>query len=437
MERLDAAAVVERFSGELAGLGWRKIRKHVRAAGFLLSERQAKDAAKRLRSPAGRVLTEESGDERVVESKGSSIQSLEQLLAAAGTDLDEWMVSRHVVNAWGQAQKGPDGRPTMVQLFQVKAWLERRRLEGVRPARVLPRRPAPVRTGVRPCAVFIPDTQIGFRWADDYQRLEPLHDRRAMDAVTQLVRLLQPEHVVLLGDMGDFAEWSTKFPRPPELRQTTQPTVDELHWWLTEWADAAPAAARAFVYGNHEDRARRKLLEAVPEGASLRAAGEAEPALSLGRLLRLSDLGYREVKPYGEETWVWDRIRVHHGDVVRQGGGATVAAALKRATHSEVFGHVHRVEGASKVIHGPQGRRVVSVMTPGCLCRTDGAVPAASPRVDWQNGVGLAFLDEQGQEHLHALPIIDGSLFWGGQLIQGRDRTAEIAAACGWRQMAA
>lgn len=384
---------------------------------------------------AEQVCTQGTDDAQVVEATSRSIRTLDDLLAAAEVDLAVWRVVKFTANAWEQAQKGPDGAVRHVQLHQVKAHLERRHLDGVRPARPVPRRPSKATPGGER-AVFIPDAQVGFRWSLDFQRLEPMHDRAAMDAAVQVVAAVRPSVVVVLGDMLDLAPWSTKFPRPPELRQTTQPAVDELHWWLTEIADAAPRAHLVYVMGNHEDRIDRALNEAIPEASRLRPAGEEEPALSVARLLQLDALGYEVVGPYGAEWWLWDRVRVHHGEVVRRGGGATAAAVVRAATHSEVFGHVHRVETAQRTLHGPGGRRVVTAMSPGSLCRVDGSVPGVSTRPDWQQGVGVAVQDETGHDHLVALPIVDGRVAWAGEVLQGAERVDEIAAATGWRQLA-
>ena len=161
--------------------------------------------------------------------------------------------------------------------------------------------------------------------------------------------------------------------------------------------------------------------------------------LSIKNLLRLDDLHISYVGPYGTDWWLWDRVRITHGTKVRSGGGATAAAIAKTARWSEVYGHVHKVELMQKTFHGPLGRNVITAMSPGCLCRVDGTVPGVNLNPDWQQGVGIATLDEQTElVHMQVLPIHDGSLVWDGRVIEGQDSSEiaeRIAFETGWKQL--
>tara|TARA_Y100001963_G_scaffold153914_2_gene241636 strand:- start:957 stop:1103 length:147 start_codon:yes stop_codon:yes gene_type:complete len=44
-------------------------------------------------------------------------------------------------------------------------------------------------------------------------------------------------------------------------------------------------------------------------------------------------------------------------------------------------------------------------------------VPAATPRVDWQQGVGVAYLDRDGTVSMMPIPINNGRLIWQGEII--------------------
>ena len=240
----------------------------------------------------------------------------------------------------------------------------------------------------------MPDLQMGFSWKNRYQYLEPMHDRKAMDAVVNLIREIKPHYVILLGDMLDLAPWSTRFPRKPEYKQTTQPVIDEMHWWLADIRSVAPGAKIVYMAGNHEERMHKAMVEKLPEATYLAKAFQDAPALSIRNLLRLDDLHIEYVGPYGEDWWLWDRVRITHGTKVRSGGGATAVAIAKTARWSEVYGHVHKVEMMQKTFHGPFGRNVITAMSPGCLCRVDGTVPGVNLNPDWQQGCGVATLNK-------------------------------------------
>ena len=375
--------------------------------------------------------------ERQISTKGLSIKTLDDLLKVACVDKKEWRVTSWRANAWETAHKVRDTMKK-VTLHQVKANLERRIEATYRPAeprQTLVRIDHPGRKARLKHAVIVPDLQAGFAWKNRYTYLEPMHDRKAMDAVLGLVREVNPHYVVLLGDMVDFAPWSTRFPRKPEYKQTTQPTIDELHWWLSELRKSAPGAKIVYMAGNHEERMTKAMVEKLSEATHLTKVFEESPALSVRNLLRLDDLDIEYIGPYGADWWLWDRIRITHGDKVRSGGGATAAAILKSARWSEVYGHIHRVELGQKTYHGPFGRNVITAMSPGCLCRVDGTVPGVSKNPDWQQGCGIATFDQDTEQvHIQVLPIHEGSLVYDGRVIEGQDPCEHIAFATGWKQ---
>ena len=376
--------------------------------------------------------------EREIAAKGRSIQTLDQLLASAEVDPKEWYVTNWKANSWEQATRIA-GRIQKITLYQVKASLARRieaTYRAAEPAQKFVRVDHAGRKSRLKHAVIVPDLQMGFAWAKRYQYLDPMHDRRAMDAVVNLIREIKPHYVILLGDMMDLAPWSTRFPRKPEYKQTTQPVIDELHWWLADIRSAAPGAKIIYMAGNHEERMHKAMVEKLPEATYIAKAFQDSPALSVRNLLRLDDLHIEYIGPYGEDWWLWDRVRITHGTKVRSGGGATAAAIAKTARWSEVYGHVHKVEMMQKTFHGPFGRNVVTALSPGCLCRLDGSVPGVSLSPDWQQGCGVATLDEDTEQvHMQVLPIYDGSLVWDGRVIEGQDPVEQIAFATGWKQL--
>ena len=358
---------------------------------------------------------------------GDRIRTLDGLLDAADVDRDRWAVESWRANSYEAQAKGGG----ITQLWQVKANLRERPEWMWRAAEPRETYQAPDVTDPATTLV-IPDSQNGYRWVDDHKRLEPLHDRRAWDLAVQIARAAQPDRIVLLGDMVDFAEGSKRWPVSDDLRATTQPTIQELHWWLAELRAACPSAVIVYLEGNHEDRIDRALSQLTPELHGLRAANESEPLISWRRLLALDALGVE----YGPTYSSAGAVTLHpdceatHGHKVAAGGGATVARVVRQAHVSQIFGHIHRCEYAARTLHGPEGRRVVWAASPGTLCRVDGVVPAVSGRVDWQQG--LAWLTHvDGSTHCSLTPIRDGVAVWRGEALAGRDRGEEIAEATG------
>tara|TARA_R110000787_G_scaffold69660_2_gene154947 strand:- start:52 stop:1224 length:1173 start_codon:yes stop_codon:yes gene_type:complete len=379
-------------------------------------------------------------EEVTISAQGQRVKTLKQLLKHANVDTKKWRVSSWRCNSWEQSVKG--GEET-ITLYQVKANLERK-IEPDRnpahPARTIPRiESVPPRVCGLRTTLFIPDLQLGFCWRDRYTYLEPMHDRVAMDAVMSLVKSMRPENIVLLGDMLDLAPWSTRFPRKPEYRQTTQPSIDELHWWLADLRGASPASKIVYMAGNHEARVDRAIIELLPEASGIAPALETDPVLSLNRLLHLDKLDIEYIGPYGADWWLWPEsnspVRVTHGNKVRSGAGSTATAIAKSTRWSEVYGHIHKVEMVQKTFHGPSGPQTVTAMSPGCLVRVPGPTPGVSLAPDWQQAVGLAILDENTNDvHIQLLPITNGRLIWDGQIFEGHDPFERIAFETGWKQ---
>lgn len=434
------------------GAGWRQVadllghglhrggvsqREALDLAGWLRERAQASRPSTAAESSEWKVEVDEDDDGLHVSVKGQAlVMCLDDLVRVARIDLTQHRVERHRVNTWTTAMKGDDGEPVVVRNWQVRADLQTRMTDAAQPVQpVAPLPRATVTERDRPaCTLMVPDSQHGFRWSADRRRLVPLHDRRACDLVVQVAQRLQPDTIVLLGDMMDLAEWSTRYPRPAELRDTTQPTLAETHAWLASIRQACPGARIVYLEGNHEQRIQRALVEASSPAAGLTAVGDSEPVLSVARLLALDDLGIEYVGPYGSDQYLHDAVRITHGDKVRSGGGATAQAVIKEATHSTWYGHVHRVEVVHRTLHGPDGPRTIHAASPGCLCRIDGEVPGVTARPDWQQGLGVLWWDGQ-REHAEVRTIHDGRLMWDGALLVGEERAAKWAEATGWVQV--
>lgn len=357
------------------------------------------------------------------------LYSKAELIAASGLDLSRWRAVRYKAGTWGVQLKGG----IKDELGKSEVVLERLPEPIAEPLRY-PKlhRAAPRRRRKPPeCVLVVPDSQNGYRRAPD-GTLVPLHDRRAWDLAVQAAQRLQPDVIVLLGDMLDLAPWSCRWPTPLELVDTTQPALAELHWWLRRLRRAAADARIIYLEGNHEDRIRRALVERVPEAEGLHAIGADNPALSVPTLLDLSKLHVEYVGPYGARTWLWqdsdNPLRIYHGDDHASGGGATVAKVLRKAHHSSIFGHVHRCEVAWRAVHGPHGIRRIFALTPGTIARVDGVVPAAVAEVDWQQGLGV-IRRSGGRVLPSVVPIEDGECCLDGKWLVGRDRLPDIAEA--------
>jgi hypothetical protein len=377
------------------------------------------------------------------------VMSVEDLIRVSGLDTTQWRIVKHEVNTWTTAMKVEKivahrangdpvshSEPVVVRNWQVKVSCQRRYDREFRLPKfsTVPRREVgPPRRDGREVALLIPDAQIGFR--RHRNGLYPLHDRRALDAAVRAAQLIKPDKIIWLGDNQDLAELSEKFVVPAEMIDTAEPTLAEMRYWLHAFAAAAPWATQVVLEGNHENRLVVKRNKHLAGFANTTAPGDVRPALDMARLLGIDALGAEYVAPYGSDYWLWNLVRVTHGDIVRSKSGQTVSSVVNDSDFSTAFGHIHRVEVAYRTKWGPNGPRQVFAASPGCLCRiVEGVVPGVKMRQNWQQGLGVVSMDmETGQESI-TLPLIHRGRLWLGEgVVVGEDQTASVEKETGWQ----
>jgi hypothetical protein len=385
-------------------------------------------------------IYEDGANELVVHSNGQSIRTLDQLIESAEVDLDIWEPLSPDYNAWesfAKVRRGGGEELIKVTLFQVKCRFIRKK-----PIKVLPTiQPvhleiqqrlsgAQIQKREDSLALFLPDPQFGFKRDLRTNKLDPFHDRRALSVALQIATHLQPDAVIWGGDILDLAEFSDHFTRSPEFLFCTQPALAEAAYWIKSFVDAVPSADHYAQGGNHEKRLDNSIVNHLMAAYDLRSADnlDASPVLGIDNLLGLSRMGVIYIGNYpNSDLWLNDDLRFTHGDIARNGPGATAKAFLDRADESTMFAHIHRIEMLSRTIHKNGRRRTINVVCPGCLCRTDGIVPAASARVSWQQGIGYAYYNDTHCKQMGAISIEDGSSYFDGNHFVGQSHESEIS----------
>jgi hypothetical protein len=277
-------------------------------------------------------------------------------------------------------------------------------------------------------AVVLPDIQFGF-YRDSRDRLHPTHDEDALAVALAVTADAHPTKVVLVGDILDFPELG-KYRLSPPFERTTQASLNRAGQFTVELRSAVgPECEIDWLAGNHEERLAHYVLDNAAAAFGIRQANipESWPVLSVPHLLNLDTYNVKYVPGYpAGEVWINDRLRVIHGDKVVS-GGSTAHRYLNEERVSTIFGHIHRREWAERTRHGRDGGRTVLSMSPGCLCRIDGAIPSTKGGVDldgipmtryedWQQGLAvITYEDGDGRFAPEQIPIHDGFAFWRGR----------------------
>lgn len=279
-------------------------------------------------------------------------------------------------------------------------------------------------------AVILPDVQIGYRRDLTTAALDPFHDEQAIAAALKVVQAVDPDLIVHLGDLLDFASFG-KYEQEPGFALTVQPAIDRAHRYLAECAAAGPHAKQVLLEGNHDRRLTRAIVNNAIAAFGIRRGNAPDewPVLSVPYLLRLDELNVEYVGGYPAGIyWINDRLACIHGHKVKS-SGSTAALVVDDERVSTVFGHVHRIELSYKTRRVRAGARTSLAASPGCLCRIDGTVPSMKGSYDplgrpvptvenWQQGVGIVTYEEgDGPFALELVPIFDGEVTFRGEML--------------------
>jgi hypothetical protein len=271
--------------------------------------------------------------------------------------------------------------------------------------------------------VIFPDPQIGYRNFDGI--LDPFHDERAMSVALQITDWLYHNDTVTgVINLGDFLDLPAqgRFEQEAGFAGMTQVAINRGHKFLQEQRAAAGEDAQIILIEGNHDRRMEKFIQinAAAAWGLKRANADELPVMSIPYLLRLDEIGVEYIDAYPAGAyWITQHLRAIHGHKVRS-GGSTAAAYTNDTPHiSTIFGHIHRQEVQSKTVFDRQGKIKSQAISPGCLCRVDGAVPSVngSTKIDgtpatyyenWQQGVAVITVDEDEQFYSELVQINDG-----------------------------
>lgn len=358
---------------------------------------------------------------------------LADLLERNGIDVDDiGNVSK--INLWQGFYKDADGEAHTVDMAGVvlsPKWADGPQWPVIQPGPAI-RVPA---SNVKPSivdgwerAVVLPDMQIGYYRSDD---LEATHDEAAIDIALAVVRDVKPALIVMVGDNADFPELG-KYRLSPAYARTTQATIDRVTMLAAQLRQAAPLARIVYLAGNHEERLPNYILDNAAAAFGLRQGHlpEAWPVMSLPFLCRFDEFGVEYLPGYpARRLWVNQRLQVIHGDKVAS-GGSTAHKYLATEKTSVIYGHIHRIEYAERTREDWDGAKTIMAASPGCLARTDGAVPSTKGGIDldgrpvvrhedWQQGLAVVEYEPgDGRFTYEQIAIRDGWARWRSKTYQ-------------------
>lgn len=365
-----------------------------------------------------------------------TVQAVAELLQRAGVDPAEvGRIDKVRLSEYQTAYKDTEGEAHVLDLKAASvvltpawetgpAWPV---VDQARPAKVTfsgrANRVPPAADGMQRLLV-LPDAQVGYG-LDHAGEPEAFHDEDALALAVTLARTVRPDAICCLGDLLDLPAVS-KYRKQPSWALTTQAAVDRAHDWLAALSAVAPVT---LLEGNHDARLHNYVLDNAAAAFGLKRANAPEdwPTLSVPYLLRLDELGVEYVGAYPVGIkWYAPNLACIHGTKLK------MSQVLDDERVCVVQGHTHKAALTYRQRRTMDGPQLMWAASPGCLCRTDGAVPGVNvghdlrtgrsvqrPQ-DWHQGCAVVTYDPTGERLpvYEFVPIASGTARWRDHVIE-------------------
>jgi predicted phosphodiesterase len=175
--------------------------------------------------------------------------------------------------------------------------------------------------------LVIPDTHI------------PIHDKRKVSVLFEVIKRWKPDHITHLGDLDDMASpsrWATGTKEEVEQRLIVN-NHDVRQFWY-DVRRAAPNARLDWRLGNHEDRIFKYVATKAKSLEGFITPELLWPVKELG--IAYSHYGDAPTRMYGTGNRAW---YVCHGSYISKHAGQSGKAEQEAYGVNGISGHTHRL----------------------------------------------------------------------------------------------
>jgi len=139
-----------------------------------------------------------------------------------------------------------------------------------------------------------------------------------------------------------------------------------------------------------------------------------EPLLGISNMLGLNDLNVEHIQ-YNSKYQINKKLLAEHGNIMDP------KKLLDATTYSTIMGHLHSFKRVSKSVKDSENSgKTITAYVNGCLCHTDGRVPARSTNNNWTQGVQeVHSYIEKDYFNVIDIPIENGEFLHNGILYTG------------------
>jgi len=229
----------------------------------------------------------------------------------------------------------------------------------------------------------------------------PNHDRKTVNAVFSCMKDIQPDEVILNGDIADF-EAISRFEKGPEIEAKFGYELEELAEFFGYLRKTVPKAKIYYVNGNHEERLDKYLAKNARELAWL-------PSLKIENILELKRYKIQFIK----DRWlIRDGVMYSHLDKASANPGASSKAIGLKHTTDVVHGHVHKV---AMMKHNNY-----TFIDNGCLCEVQqGYVKEPSQFKQAFTVIRRYRYGDKMRNDYQLIPIENHQFWYGSKLYKG------------------
>lgn len=216
----------------------------------------------------------------------------------------------------------------------------------------------------------------------------PFHDTKAVEAFLDYCADVQPNMIVINGDLVDMYMLS-RFAKGEGRNPMTE--IEEAKNILERIVATCNKSQVYYVIGNHEQRLEKTILTKAPELASL-----IEDIFSIFKLDNIGVIGCGSVT-------LNDNLVFKHGTLLGAKSGLSAIKEMENAYMSGATGHTHRL---AKYIARKAGRKFIWLET-GCLCSME---PEYMLNPNWQQGFAMIQIENRKIKRAEVIEIENGEV---------------------------
>lgn len=225
----------------------------------------------------------------------------------------------------------------------------------------------------------------------------PYHNPRAMEVVARAAAQVEPDLIVVLGDMLDCSQFSTHPPTPHMAETDYEQDLRFANQFLDRLQ--GHCGRLVMVEGNHEYR--------IDRWAARTAEGRGAYSMLAPRLQIMRGRKKFTYIPYGSADGKYPHYKLNSRIVAVHGWSYAKHATKNHLRMSQgksvIHGHTHRTD--SSMIQNVWGKGVVQAHSAGCLCRPVPLYGAGTP-VEWVNAFVLGYMGRRS-DTMYTIPVME------------------------------